>query len=245
MFKGRSFVALFVVVMLVLSGASSALTVSAQEPTEQPTEQPTEEPECLHPVAEMIAAFYDVETSEIMDWHDQGVGFGVIAMAYYASTLVEGMTAEDLINMKLDGMGWGNVMKEIGLAPGQAASEGSVGKTRQKSKAGEGDEAGDEVLGPQDKGPKFEDSAPGQAKKQNQELEQNQNQNQGQGQDKEKEKEQNQNAGQGQGQGKDKGEGLTNLGPDNSGGGGNGGGGGKGGDKGGGKGGGGGKGKGK
>jgi hypothetical protein len=164
------------------------------------------------------------------------------------------MTAEDLINMKLDGMGWGNVMKEIGLAPGQAASEGSVGKTRQKSKAGEGDEAGDEAnLGSQGKKTKFEDTAPGtgappgQVKKQNQEQEQeqNQNQNQGQGQDKEKEKEQNQNAGQGQGQGKDKGEGLTNLGPDNSGGGGNGGGGGKGGDKGGGKGGGGGKGKGK
>ena len=80
-----------------------------------------------HPVASAMAQFFEVEYTEIMTLHQQGLGFGVIAHAYFiAETL--GITPTALIEEFQSGKGWGVIMKEHGLHPGQAGRGGNLGE---------------------------------------------------------------------------------------------------------------------
>lgn len=132
--------------------------VAQDEPTEEPTTEPTPEPK--HPVAWKIAVYFgsgdltpptpeptaeptaELPTAEelyeeIMELHSEGVGFGVIAQAFFIvknlkdklteeemATLAEKLgcgstcTAFDLIRAKQEGiMTWGEI-KKMGGNPG-------------------------------------------------------------------------------------------------------------------------------
>lgn len=88
--------------------------------TPTPTVTVTPTPEGPHPVGLALADFFGVPYDEIMAWHEQGIGFGNIATAYFLANALEdeGLTVEHILDEKLSGTGWGQVMKAAGLKPG-------------------------------------------------------------------------------------------------------------------------------
>jgi hypothetical protein len=81
-----------------------------------------------HPVGLALATHFVVSYTEIMDWHQQGLGFGGIAKAYFlADELGAGTTVTGVFSLKLTGTGWGPIFKEYGLSPsGRNRSLGQV-----------------------------------------------------------------------------------------------------------------------
>jgi hypothetical protein len=95
-------------------------TVEPPSPTVTPTTTTT------HPVASALAKYFDVPYSEIETLHQEGYGFGVIAKAYFAAQKLD-ITPTELLDKFDSGMGWGQIMKEYGLHPGQAGRGGNLG----------------------------------------------------------------------------------------------------------------------
>jgi hypothetical protein len=56
-------------------------TVQIDPATVLPEEQPTEE--AIHPIAAILAKFFDVDPTVVQGYHDDGYGFGVIAQAMW------------------------------------------------------------------------------------------------------------------------------------------------------------------
>lgn len=85
------------------------------------------EAECLartnvHPVASRLAASLGVAYSEIWGWHCAGNGFGEIARAYLISREPGvNVTVAQIFAMRDEGMGWGKILKALGLNPGKFA----------------------------------------------------------------------------------------------------------------------------
>ena len=61
-----------------------------------------------------------------MALHEEGLGFGVIAKAYFAAQKL-GIDPQVLLDQFAAGMGWGEIMKENGLHPGRAGRGGNLG----------------------------------------------------------------------------------------------------------------------
>jgi hypothetical protein len=91
-----------------------------------------------HPVAsaiaEYFAEYFDVDASEIAALHDEGLGFGVIAHAYFvartldvARTLGGTVTPDMVLDEFQAGKGWGEIIKDYGLHPGLAGRGGNLG----------------------------------------------------------------------------------------------------------------------
>ncbi|NDJ84407.1 MAG: hypothetical protein GYB66_00840 [Chloroflexi bacterium] len=79
-----------------------------------------------HPVAEAIAAQFDVSYEEVMDLHCSSEGFGNISRAYALAAQTDATVEEILASSKESG--WGNVLRDYDvhpseLAPGLAVSE--------------------------------------------------------------------------------------------------------------------------
>jgi len=110
-------------------------------PTVTPTVTPV--PEGAHPVALALAVFFDVFYDEVMGWHEDGIGFGNIAKAYFLADELEGegVAVEDVLGDKLSGVGWGQIMKSLGLSP--SSRDKNLGKVM--SGHGDGD-TDDDVL---------------------------------------------------------------------------------------------------
>jgi hypothetical protein len=144
-------------------------------PTATVTPTVTPVPEELHPVGLAVANFFDVPYDEIMAWHEQGIGFGNIAMAYFLADALadEGLTVEQILDEKLSGAGWGQVMKALGLNPGRKDKNlGQVMSERDDSDEPEGastetdDHTDEENSSPgKGKGKEKDQVPPGQAKK--------------------------------------------------------------------------------
>jgi hypothetical protein len=79
------------------------------EPTEEPTAEPTEEPTAVHPVASALAEFFaetlGLDYDTIMGYHEDGMGFGVIAQACWMAYAMEGDAAllGDILEAKKSG----------------------------------------------------------------------------------------------------------------------------------------------
>lgn len=101
-----------------------------------------------HPVGMRLAEAFDVPYGQIMDWHCDGFGFGEIARALILGELnEEGVTAQDVLDMKDSGLGWGQIKKEFDvhpseLAPGQV-KKGKVGFVDDDDDGDDDDIAGD------------------------------------------------------------------------------------------------------
>ena len=79
-----------------------------------------------HPVASAMAKYFKVEYSEIAALHEEGLGFGVIAHAYFVAETL-GISPMEVIAKFQAGTGWGVIMKEYGLPPGLAGRGGNLG----------------------------------------------------------------------------------------------------------------------
>jgi len=90
-------------------------------------------------VGSALATHFGVPYEEIMGWHQQGLGFGGIVKAHSIVEELGGvLTVEDVLNLKLSGIGWGRMSKDLGLSPssknrnlgqvmsGRARSDGDV-----------------------------------------------------------------------------------------------------------------------
>src|SRR3972149_960088 len=110
---------------------SAAHVDETATPTATPTPTPTPPPSLpatptstfaprqCHPVAFVIATFFDLKCEEVTALHDQGIGFGEIARAYLTALASDGtLTPAQVIEMRQAGMGWGNIMQQFGIQPG-------------------------------------------------------------------------------------------------------------------------------
>jgi hypothetical protein len=79
-----------------------------------------------HPVASAMAEYFDVNYSDIAELHQEGLGFGAIAHAYFIARTL-GVTPTHVISEFESGKGWGVILKEYGLHPGLAGRGGNLG----------------------------------------------------------------------------------------------------------------------
>lgn len=70
--------------------------------------------EQYRPVADNLAAIYQADPETILDWFCKGYGFGEIALALKTSEDA-GVSPEELLNLKQELGGWGQVWKALGL----------------------------------------------------------------------------------------------------------------------------------
>jgi len=136
------------------------------EPTEEPTAEPTEEPTpmpTLHPVASALAEFFaeklGLDYDTIMGYHEDGMGFGVIAQACWMSYALEG-DAEllgDILEAKKSGdfstitlpdggtaKNWGQFKKAV---LGSDKAKKNLGAIMSGRAAGEQEQEEEEVVG--------------------------------------------------------------------------------------------------
>ncbi|MBN1681153.1 MAG: hypothetical protein JW966_12780 [Anaerolineae bacterium] len=88
-----------------------------------------------HPVVEALAAAFEQDYDTVMGYVCEGFGMGEVARALLIAEQSEDYTVDDLLDMAADGLGWGEIVKEVGvdpssLAPGQAIS---VNKNKNKN----------------------------------------------------------------------------------------------------------------
>jgi hypothetical protein len=129
------------------------------------SEDETDETVCdrpNHPVAEALAASFEVDYDTIMGWHCDGYGFGEIARALLLAEYDGTVTAQDLLDLFASGLGWGEIKKQYDvhpseLAPGQAISVRARERHREETETGEEVEP---ATAP-DAGPGKSDMAPG------------------------------------------------------------------------------------
>jgi hypothetical protein len=69
-----------------------------------------------HPVASALAEYFGVDYDEVMGLHMDGNGFGNIVKAYFFADKL-GMAPAEVLDAA-HGSGWGNMLKENGLHPG-------------------------------------------------------------------------------------------------------------------------------
>ncbi len=117
-------VALAVVAVLLISSvvlAAPAATGSA------PINRVNDDPEPIltdtlpttHPVGIIIALYFNIPYTQVMTLHDEGFGFGEIARVYLTAYATDGaLTPEQVLDMRLAGVGWGQIKKDYGVHPG-------------------------------------------------------------------------------------------------------------------------------
>ena len=72
-----------------------------------------------HPVASLIALYFNIPYTHVLELHESGFGFGTIARAYLTAQQSNGvLTPEQLLAMRQAGTGWGQIKKEYGIHPG-------------------------------------------------------------------------------------------------------------------------------
>jgi len=72
------------------------------------------------PVARRLALAFGVTYEDIMGWHCRGFGFGEIARAYLLDEYGT-LTLEDIFNLRLSGVGWGQIMNNADVSPSELA----------------------------------------------------------------------------------------------------------------------------
>ncbi len=133
-----------------------------------PTDDREEEPEDTvcdrpnHPVAEALAASFEVDYDTIMGWHCDGYGFGEIARALLLADYDGTVTAQELLDLFASGLGWGEIKKQYDVHPSELAP-GQTISVRARERHREETEAGEEVepATAPDAGPGKSDMAPG------------------------------------------------------------------------------------
>jgi hypothetical protein len=104
------------------SVSSSAEPVALFQEPITPTTEITSTTSNTHPVAAAIAEHFSGVFSTtyegVMALHEEGYGFGVIAKAYFAAQKL-GIDPQALLDEFTAGTGWGNIMKNHELHPGQ------------------------------------------------------------------------------------------------------------------------------
>jgi hypothetical protein len=82
-----------------------------------------------HPIVAAIAARYNVDYEDVLAWFcEDGLGLGQIALALHTASVLaeieddgnnglddEPVTAQDLLEMRMEGAGWGQIWHDLGF----------------------------------------------------------------------------------------------------------------------------------
>jgi hypothetical protein len=72
-----------------------------------------------HPAASLIALYFNIPYTHVLELHESGFGFGTIARAYLTALQSNGvLTPEQILAMRRAGTGWGQIKKDYGIYPG-------------------------------------------------------------------------------------------------------------------------------
>ncbi len=89
-----------------------------------------------HPVAEALAASFEVDYEIIMGWHCDGIGFGGIARALILASSGDGGDAGDILDESKGG--WGHIIKDSDVHPSELAPGQSI-SVHKRDRSGDGD----------------------------------------------------------------------------------------------------------
>ena len=119
------------------TSAPTTIPTVAATPSASPSASPAPSDDASddgHPIAQVIADEFGVSVAEVEGYHAQGIGYGVLAqfysIAYQRCAAQTSYTVDQLVAMKLGGMGMGEIRKQaLGSA---AANECSLGRLKQE-----------------------------------------------------------------------------------------------------------------
>jgi hypothetical protein len=113
-------VAVFMMTSMVVAAPASANGVQTHRVYADPLDPVlTDTLPMTHPVAAIIAFYFNIPYTQVMALHDAGFGFGTIARAYLTAQQLNGaLTPEQILAMRQAGTGWGQMKKEYGIHPG-------------------------------------------------------------------------------------------------------------------------------
>jgi hypothetical protein len=112
-------VALLVMTSIVFAAPASAGSAPVNRVYDDPEPVLTDTLPTTHPVGSMIAFFFNIPYTQVMELHDEGFGFGEIARVYLTAMVSGGaLTPEDILAMRQEGVGWGEIKKDYGIHPG-------------------------------------------------------------------------------------------------------------------------------
>ncbi len=118
---------------------------SPDEEGDDPDEE-GDDPLIEHPVASALADYFGVTYDEIMGLHESGIGFGNITKAYFFADKLE-LDDPTVLLDAAHGSGWGNVMKEYGLHPGNGQGPAKEKGTPPGQAKKNGDDDSPELVG--------------------------------------------------------------------------------------------------
>jgi hypothetical protein len=124
MFKKAYLISLtaLLIVAVALLGVQNQPVSAQGEGTPAATEAAQEACDVNKPnqQAERLADAFKVSTVEIMTWHCKDIGFGGIRIAYILAQLTAKSTTpwtvEQIMSMRAEGKGWGEIVKAAGLS---------------------------------------------------------------------------------------------------------------------------------
>lgn len=90
-----------------------------------------------HPVAQRIAEAFNVTYDEVIAFHCEGFGFGEITRAYLIAQET-GTTADDVLDRRRAGEGWGHIMRDSNIHPSDLAPGQAIGRGRGRGNNGNG-----------------------------------------------------------------------------------------------------------
>ena len=122
------------------TSAATTIPTAAATPSATPDASPSASPAPSddasdgHPIAQVIADEFGVSVAEVEAYHAQGIGYGILAqfysIAYQRCAAQSAYTVDQLVAMKLGGMGMGEIRKQaLGSA---AANQCSLGRLKQE-----------------------------------------------------------------------------------------------------------------
>ena len=112
-------VAVFLKTSIVVAAPASTGSVQIDRVYDDPEPVLSDTLPTTHPVGIVIALYFNIPYTQVMELHDEGLGFGVIARAYLTALVSDGaLTPEQVLDMVQAGVGWGQIKQEYGIHPG-------------------------------------------------------------------------------------------------------------------------------
>lgn len=104
------------------TGGTPQATPTSRSATPGPDDNPTCLGSGINVIAGALAEQFDVSYAEITAWFCAGFGFGEIRLAYEISAQT-GITVEEIFALRQTGLGWGEIMIQLGVLPGVIPSQ--------------------------------------------------------------------------------------------------------------------------
>jgi hypothetical protein len=112
-------VAVLLMTSMVIAAPASTGSVQINRVYDDPDPVLSDTLPTTHPVGIVISVYFNIPYTQVMALHDKGFGFGEIARAYLTAYMSDGaLTPEQVLDMRLTGVGWGQIKKDYGVHPG-------------------------------------------------------------------------------------------------------------------------------